>query len=555
MIWSKCRQLAPVALALGLAAPALAAPAGVLEPVMAGEFALQAGDLPQAAAFYLDAAQASDDPGLAERATRIALIADRPGLAAEAMARWQALAPDSVSLAQASLELALGRGDEAAALEAVSALLARPEEAGLAPLLSALGSTRGEQREQARRVLRAMFASDRLPPRFGGWLAVASLARRLDEAALSEDILREGLLRFPDDPRAHLLMADRLRRDGRDEAARGHLAALGDPAKLAPELRRAAARQLSLLGDRLAAAALLGQGPQDDDTLRQRARWLVDAGDRQALAALYDEAVSLGRSPPVERRLLLGMLAESLLRWREAEAWYASVPAGPGHDQARLRRAGALARLGRTDDAVGLLRALRDDPESDGEAIRDAFLLEAELLERRDRGDAALAVLDESLEVFEGDPALRYARAMLHERAGRIDVALADLRLILDEQPDSHQALNAYGYALLVHRDQAAEALPYLERALELAPESAAVLDSVGWARFRLGQHEAALELLRKAWAIQRLPEIAAHLGEALWVLGHHDEAREVWRAGLRISLSDATLNQTLDRLLETRSP
>ena len=70
---------------LAIARPALAAPPvqgkDVLTPVMAGEFALQAGQLPEASRWYLQAARAEDDAGLAERATRIALLADEDGLA------------------------------------------------------------------------------------------------------------------------------------------------------------------------------------------------------------------------------------------------------------------------------------------------------------------------------------------------------------------------------------------------------------------------------------------------------------------------------------------
>ena len=555
MIWSKCRPLAPAVLALGLATPAQALTSQVLEPVMAGEFALQAGDYAQAAAFYLRAAVDSDDPGLAERATRIALLAGRTDLAEEALARWRALAPEAATLPAVELELALALGDADRAGDAAEALAARPGEDGLSALVSILGATRRAERLFAGQVLRELFVADRLPPRFGAWLALAGLARRLGEAGLAEDLVREGLARFPDDPRAHLLLADRLRREGRDEAARAQLARVADPAALPPELLGAAARLHARLGDPVAAAAMLAKGPQDDQTLRQRARWLIEAGSRRDVGALYDEVIALGKAPPPERRLLLGMLAEGLLRWREAEAWYASVPRGEGHGQASVRRAGALVRLGRAEEALALLQALRADEEADGEAVRDAYLLEADLLERRGRGDEALALLDESLAIFEGDPALRYARAMQHERAGRIDEALADLRLILDQAPDNHQVLNAYGYALLVHRQAVADALPYLERAHALAPDSAAVLDSLGWARFLQGEHERALELLRQAWARQRLPEVAAHLGEALWALGRRAEAREIWRAGLRLSADDATLNATLDRLLENRSP
>lgn len=551
MIWSKSRSIAVLALALAGAMPAAARTGEVLEPVMAGEFALQAGDLAQATRHYLAAAQASRDPGLAERAARIALMAGLSEPAAAAIARWRQLAPGSRQAAAAAIHLALAQGDVEAAMREAVALMDPATPEGFPVLLSALGDARGERAAVARQVLRGLYGSDRMPATLGGWLAVAGLARRLDDRPLAERLVVEGVERFPDDPRALLLESARLREQGRDEAARERLAALGDPASLDPGLRRAAARQYALLGDRVAAAATLGLGPQDEESLRQRARWLIAEGHRPAIAALYEEVVGLDAAPSPERRLLLGLLAESLLHWDKAEAWYRSVPRGPGHDQARLRRAGAEGRLGRTAAALATLRELQEDQAADGEYIRDAYLLEAELLERRDRGDEALVVLGRALEVFEADPALLYARAMLHERAGRIDAALADLQLILDGNPDSPQALNAYGYALAVHREAWEAALPYLERARELDPGSAAILDSVGWVHFKLGRTQSALRLLRQAWETRPDPEIAAHLGEVLWQSGDPEQARAIWRRGLRLDPD----NVELRRLLENITP
>ena len=547
MIWSKSPPIAAFALALVLAMPAAARPADVLEPVMAGEFALQAGDFAQAAGHYLRAAEGSRDPGLAERAARIALLAGQPGPAAAAISRWRELSPGSLPAAAASIQLALDLGDADAAFAEAVILMDPDLPMGFPVLLSALGDARDTRATVARKVLRTLYEHDHMPATLGGWLAVAGLARRLEDRPLAERLVVEGVERFPEDPRALLLEAARLREQGRDEAAREQLAGLGDPAALAPELRRAAARQYALLGDRVAAAATLGHGPQDEDSLRQRARWLIADGDRKALAGLYAEIAGLAEVPSPERRLLLGLLAESLLRWPEAEAWYSSVPRGPGHDQAMLRRAGAEGRLGRLEKALATLHELQVDQAADGEYIRDAYLLEAELLERRDRGDDALASLARALEIFERDPSLLYARAMLHERAGRIDDALADLQLLLDDNPDSHQALNAYGYALAVHREAWAEALPYLERALELSPGSGAILDSVGWVHFKLGRRDSALELLRQAWAARRDPEIAAHLGEVLWQAGERAEARKIWRAGLRLDPDNPSLKQALE--------
>lgn len=557
MIWSKTFRFA---LCLGLVAGPAAGAVGVgvgevLEPVMAGEFALQAGDLPEASRHYLRAALASKDPGLAERATRIALLAGGHEQAGQALARWRALAPGSRAVEGAAVQLALARRDTDGGELAAQTLVALPDGAGLPTLLSALGDGRGEGVAVAREILGRLYAGNHMPASLGGWLAMAGLARRLEDRALGERLVAEGIERFPEDPRALLLTSARLREQGLDDAARQQLAALGDPAALAPELRRAVARQHALLGDPVAAATTLGAGPQDEDSLRQRARWLIGAGERAPLARFYAEVAGLSPSPVPERRLLLGLLAESLLRWDEAEAWYRSVPPGQGHDQALLRRAGALGRLGRLDEALDSLQALQEDPAADGEFIRDAYLLEAELLERRRRGGDALRVLDRALEVFEADPALRYARAMLHERAGRVDEALADLQLILDDDPDSYQALNAYGYALAEHRQAWAEALPYLERALALSPRSGAVLDSVGWVYYKLGQPDRALPLLRRAWKALRDPEIAAHLGEVLWESGRRAEAREVWRAGRGLDPDHAVLNRAIERALEGDDP
>lgn len=555
MIWSKTFRLACCLWLIAGPAGAAAGAGDALEPVMAGEFALQSGDLPEASRHYLRATLASEDVGLAERATRIALLAGRTDDAAAALARWQALAPGSRGATGAAVQLALATQDAAAGLAAARMLLALPNGEGLPALLSALGDGRGAGAAVARDILGQLYAGNQMPASLGGWLAMAGLARRLDAPDLAERLVNEGIERFPEDPRGVLLTSSRLREQGRDAAAREQLAALGDPGLLSPELRRAAARQYWLLGDPVAAAAALGAGPQDEDSLRQRARWLIASGERVALAGFYAEVVARSTEPSPERRLLMGLLAESLLRWDEAEAWYRSVPPGPGHDQASLRRAGALGRLGRQDEALASLHGLQEDPGADGEFIRDAYRLEAELLERRGRGDEALAVLGRALEVFEGDPALLYARAMLHERAGRIDEALADLQRILDDNPDSHQALNAYGYALAEHRQAWAEALPYLERALALSPGSGAVLDSVGWVHYKLGDADRALPLLQQAWQALRDPEIAAHLGEVLWQSGRRAEAREVWRAGLRLDPDHAVLNATLQRFLEDRAP
>ena len=200
------------------------------------------------------------------------------------------------------------------------------------------------------------------------------------------------------------------------------------------------------------------------------------------------------------------------------------------------------------DDAIERLKDLQSDTSADGERVRDSYLVEADILERGQRAGDARMALDRGLGVFEGDPVLLYARAMLLERGDEVDAALADLRTIIDENPGDAQALNAYGYTLAERRGQYAAALPYIERAHALLPESAPILDSLGWVRFRLGERQSSLALLRQAWERMKDPEIAAHLGEVLWTVGRQDEAREVWREGAAIDADNRALRRALEK-------
>jgi tetratricopeptide (TPR) repeat protein len=396
--------------------------------------------------------------------------------------------------------------------------------------------------------MRELFSQRQLPDNLSAWLRFAGLARRLDDRTFSDRVVEAGLARFPDDPRAKLLAASRLRDSGDFPAARAMLKELNDSGSLPPELRRATASELALLGDPGLAAEVLSQGPQDEASFGQRAVWLVMMNDRAGLEALYVELGPDEKTPTANRRLMLGHVSEALLEWDRAAHWYRGVADGPGHDLARLRLAHVLAQTGELDEAVGVLRYLQSDEYADGEQVRDSHLIEAELFERSGRDPQALEALDRGLAVFEDDPVLLYARAMQYERADEVDAALADLRRIIRDNPQDAQALNAYGYTLAERRQAYAEALPYVQRAHALEPDSAPILDSLGWIRLRLGSPEPALPLLQKAWDLLKDAEIAAHLGEALWLAGREDEAREVWAAGIEINPANRALRETLER-------
>ena len=528
------------------ATPADADPSGPLEATLAGEYALQGGQLQEAATWYLRAARASPgDAALAERTARIALLAGEDATAAEALALWRERASPTPAMRAIETSLALRRGDEARATGLAVALASMGED-GWRHALNALGSG-GKDLALAGRVLGALVDADAIPARLDPWLAFGGLAQRLDQAALSERIVDEVVARFPDEPRVALLRASQLREAGQPDAARTVLEGLEDAAMRDEDLRLALAAEYDALDDATAAARVLARGPQDEYTLRLRAALLAQAEDKDALVALYGELQEDSARPDPARRLLLGQIAEFLERPGEALRWYRSVPGGPARLQARLRIAAVLHGLDRSEEAFAALHALQADADAHQDARRDAYLLEAEL--HRDAGDpeAEIDAFARGLAAYPDDPELLYARALAWERRDDIARAEADFRQILVAQPDSGAALNALGYTLADRTDRHVEALELIDRARVAEPDNAAIIDSYGWVLYRLGRNEEALVELRRAFALQKDAEIASHIGEVLWVLGRRDEARDFFERARELDPESRALERALE--------
>ncbi len=530
-------------------APALAArpqPARAtpLEGTLAGEFALQAGQLDEAARWYLQAAHAIDDAGLAERATRIALLANDDARAAEALGLWRSRAPDSLAMRAAQATLALRRNDAAAARRQLKTLLAAGDD-GWRHALIVLGSG-GKDPRLASRLLEELVDDGAIPDRLQAWLAFGGLAQRLEQTALAERIVAEVVRRFPGEPRVALLRASQLREAGKPDQARDVLAGMGDLAGLSDELRTSIAAEYDALGDVTGAADVLAKGPQDERSYALRAALLARAEDKTALGRLYEELRAGSAKPDPRRRLLLGQVAEFLKRYPEALDWYGSVPGGEERWIARLRTANVLHELKRGGEALDALRRLQGDATADEDTRRDAYLLESEL-RQRDHDDAGeLDAFARGLAAFPDDPALLYARALAWERRDDIPHAEADFRRILVADPDNVNALNALGYTLADRTTRYTEALELIDRARTAEPDSAAIIDSYGWVLYRLGRTREALVEIRRAFSLQKDPEIAAHLGEVLWVLGQKEEARRYFDEARKLDPDNRSLQRAL---------
>jgi tetratricopeptide (TPR) repeat protein len=525
---------------------------GPLPAAIAGEYALQAGKLDDAARWYLDAARAADgDAVLAERATRIALLARNDRFAGDALALWRARAGRSLGMRNAEATLALQRKDEATARRELRNLLRgrgeglKPEKDGWRYALLAMDAGSGDPQLIGR--LLATLVDD-IPQDLPAWLAFGEFAQQVQRQDVAAKIIGRVLQYYPNEPGVSLLHANQLRRSGKEPQARKILDRMSASAILLPDVAYGLAREYGALGDYAAAAAVLARGAQNDNTYILRASYLAQADDKAGVAAVYEELKRASASPNPGRRLLLGQVAEFIGRQDDALDWYASVPGGPQRWQARLRTAPVLHKLGRIEEAHARIREIQSDATAADETRRDAYLLQADLFKNDNRPEDELATLDRGLAAYPDEPQLLYARALMWERRDDIARAEADLRRILALDADDVNALNALGYTLADRTDRYQEALELIARAYAAEPDNAAIIDSYGWVLYRLGRGQEALVELLRAFTKQKDAEIAAHVAEVLWTLGRRDEAVNYFVEARRIDPGNRSLKRALDK-------
>ncbi len=515
--------------------------------LIGAELALQQSDLPLAAQRYAQAAHLSIDPAIAEQATRLALAVKDAALAQSSLSRWRELTPDATGVAQATASLALANGELERAYEQLQQLSARDVENPWRAVVQVLAAA--PDKASAADLLKRLATPERLGGVDTYWIAMSQLATRLDNAALAERLAESAVAKFKSAEAYAWSAKLALDRGDKTKARRQYeLALRSDPANL--RMRTAYAALLGDSGDNRAAARVLGVGAQSDVTYGARAAYAARAEDTAMLGALYREIQASSEERTGKRLFLLGQVAETIERPEDALRWYLQI------SETDERWLDAGMRMVVLNDEIGdgaavrsRITILRQSVSSDPAALGDLYLLEASLLTRKTRSADALAVYARGLEQLPDDPRLLYARAMLSIDGGDIAGGEVDLRRIMSIEPDNADALNALGYTLADRTTRFVEAKLLIDRAIALKPGEAAIIDSLGWVNYRLGNLDEAARLLRKAFAITADAEIAAHLGEVLWVKGERDEARRIWAEARKKDPDNKILVEAIQRL------
>jgi Flp pilus assembly protein TadD len=182
-------------------------------------------------------------------------------------------------------------------------------------------------------------------------------------------------------------------------------------------------------------------------------------------------------------------------------------------------------------------------------------MAKAHLLADHGEADSGFTLIAVALERHPEHPALEYDRAVLLEGAGEVRESVKALEHLSEKRPEDPNVLNALGYTLADHGMRLAHAESLIRRALAVTPDNPAVIDSLGWVRFKRGDARGASKILARAYEQSRDSEIAAHWGEAVWKSGEKDQASRIWSDALALDPDSKALKAVIARFVPSGKP
>ena len=378
--------------------------------------------------------------------------------------------------------------------------------------------------------------------------AVAQAAWNAENAQVALDEAHAALKLRPDWEVAALLVAQVLQRRSDEEALRYLEGYLRDHPK-ARDARLNYARLLVTTKNypeaRRQFEVLVREFPQNADVGMAVALLAVQTGDYDAAEAQFKRVLELNYKDPDVVRFYLGQLNEELKRPEQALKWYSEVAGGEQFIAARARYASILAKQGRLPEARKYLQeATAADPHQRVQLTQ----AEAQLLRDANAYQEAFEVLGQALAQMPDYPDLLYDHAMAAEKLNRLDILEGNLRQLIKLRPDHAHAYNALGYTFADRNQRIDEAYRLIETAIKLAPNDPFIQDSMGWVLYRMGRGKEGLDWLQRAFEQRPDAEIAAHLGEVLWVLDQRDAARKIWADSLKTHPDNEVLRETIKR-------
>jgi tetratricopeptide (TPR) repeat protein len=519
--------------------------------MLAGELAMQRQQYGLAYEAYMELNRRVHDPKFAELAAKLALEIKDADKTNKAVTAWASQEPQNVTVRKvAALSALRGQNKNLAVKELTALLSAEPEnfENALLELSSILQKeNRGKFIYDVLEMLATKTQSSKaviyfvqsllsmqmknyaqaakhiektleLEPEWEHPLIIqAQLAAIANDFTKTKTLLQSAIQKHPNNFGFKKLLAQTFIKTGEYEQA--------------AEVYQTLITQNAKDGESYIALALLNIQLNKDDNAQTILKTLAEQPEWKVQSDFY-----------------LGKIEEKQGHSEAAIALYDQVTNGAFALDAAMSSINLLIKAQKYEDVDTRLSALiKQFPQQKQRIV----LTQTSLYNQQNKHEKAFDLLSETLIDLPEDKELLYARALIAEELGKADVLEGDLKKILSKTPDNAQALNALGYTLLQDSKRLQEAKKYLNRAIKLQPNEPAIMDSFGWLQFKLGKPQQALIYLQSAYEKQASGEIAAHLCEVLWTIGHKEEAEQLFEEALKTTPSDAYLEAFKNRFLK----
>jgi len=509
-----------------------------------GEIAGQRGDLSLASQLFLDLANKTRDPRLAERAAKTAAYGRQQRLALDAATLWAELDPSSVEAQQATSQMMISTGDIQSAVPHIKELLSK-EESRAATFLYLNDLLRNQQDKKAVLTTIKELAQP-YPVSAEAHFAVAEAAWFAQDMDAAESAIKQASQLRPDWQASAQMQGQILAKKSPEKAVDFYKGFLNknpiannlrmDYAKLLVRLKRYEEAKPEFI-------KLTELEKDNPDTNAVVGLLSLEANELDMAEQYLQQSMRNGFKDPEKIYMYLGITADRKKNKSKALEWYGKIDKSNQHYlEAQLATASIIAQTKNTDAAISML-----DNLTELTAVQEIVVAQAQasLLVQDKRHQEAFELIKKTINTIPNTPQLIYDYAMAAERIGKLDLMENELRKVIQLQPDFSAAYNALGYSFADRNINLKEAKTLIETAQKLSPSDHYILDSLGWVEYRLGNYAVAVEHLRKAYSVQEDPEISAHLGEVLWKQGLEEEAKNIWGKALKAFPENSTLVST----------
>ena len=527
--------------------------APILFDFLVGETALQRGNLEIAVNRYVKLAKTTRDPRIAKRATEISLHAGNPFAAEQAAAMWVELEPESADARQTIAALLVNLGKLDAARPHLEKLLATEKE-GVGNAFMQLNQllSRNPEKTATLQLIQQLSQPYKDVPEVH--FAISQAAWFANQHQLALDEMQRALALRPEWEVAAVHNGRILQRVSADDASkfyRGYLEKYPESNEVRVAYTRVLIGASEIEQAREQVQWLLDKNPEDAEIILAAGLLATEMGDFDVTEASFKKALTLGYKDTNAVYFHLAQIYEETNRPDLAMEAYQQVKSGGRYLPAQIRYADLLALKGHLQEARAHLQKL---PAANDQQAAHLILAEAQILRRSKAHQEVYDLLDEGLKKLPDYPELLYDRALAADKLGKFKILEQDLRKLIKLKPENAHAYNALGYSFAERGMHLPEALKLIRKAVELSPEDPYIMDSLGWVYYRMGNFVEGLNFLNLAFAARPDAEIAAHLGEVLWVQGAKDDAKNIWRTALEKDPDNEILLETLQRLTKKKA-